>query len=274
MIYEVADTRRVSSLFDKWEETLIWSCLQGIMGKIYADDLTNPTAAMAVLGDFAFFAGRPDTELVSCKPVWRTQNFVIMVPQDEDWKSIILDFYGERAKVISRYAIKKEPDIFNKEKLEKAAASLGEEYRLSMMDERLYHMCRAEAWSRDLVSQFSDYETYHKLGIGAVICKDGMVVSGASSYSRYRDGIEIEIDTREEYRRKGLAYVCGAKLILECLKKNLYPSWDAHNRGSVALAEKLGYHYSHAYTAIEVFGTPFPSSTAKTIENLPIHAII
>ena len=113
-------------------------------------------------------------------------------------------------------------------------------------------MCKSEMWSADLVSQFSSYEKYHELGIGVVICKDNFIVSGASSYSRYQEGIEIEIDTKEEYRRKGLASVCGAKLILECLKRNLYPSWDAQNKASVALAEKLGYHYSHAYTAIEI----------------------
>lgn len=115
-------------------------------------------------------------------------------------------------------------------------------------------MCKAETWSADLVSQFSDYETYHKLGLGMVICQNNMIVSGASSYSRYREGIEIEIDTEEEYRRRGLAYVCGAKLILECLNRNLYPSWDAQNEFSVSLAEKLGYHYSHTYTAIEIWG--------------------
>ncbi len=253
MIYEMIDTNNVSSLFGKWEETLIWSCLQGIMGKIYADDLNKPTAAMAVIGDFTFFAGKPSIELVSYKPVWCTQNFMIMVPQNEHWKSIITQFYGEKAKIVSRYAIKKESHIFDKKKLEKAITSLPEQYTLSMIDERLYQMCKTETWSADLVSQFSGYEKYHELGIGAVICKNSLIVSGASSYSRYREGIEIEIDTREEYRRKGLAYICGAKLILECLKRNLYPSWDAHNKCSVALAEKLGYHYSHAYTAIEIW---------------------
>ncbi len=168
-------------------------------------------------------------------------------------ENAILDFYGKRATVISRYAIKKEPHIFDKEKLEKAVASLPEQYTLSMIDERLYHMCKAETWSADLVSQFPNYENYCKFGIGTVICKENIIISGASSYSRYKKGIEIEIDTREECRRKGFAYVCGAKLILECLKRNLYPSWDAHNKGSVALAEKLGYHYSHTYTAIEIY---------------------
>ncbi len=252
MVYEITDTRNVSLLFGKWEETLIWSCLQGIMGKIYADDLNNPTAAMAIIGDFTFFAGKPNIELVSYKPDWCIQNYMIMIPQNDSWKYLIIDFYEKKATVISRYAIKKEPDIFDKKKLEKAVASLPEQYTLSMIDERLYQMCKAESWSADLVSQFPSYENYCKFGLGAVICKGNIMISGASSYSRYKDGIEIEIDTREEYRRKGFAYVCGAKLILECLKRNLYPSWDAHNKGSVALAEKLGYHYSHSYTAIEI----------------------
>lgn len=56
------------------------------------------------------------------------------------------------------------------------------------------------------------------------------------------------------YRQRGLAYVCAAKLILECLERDLYPSWDAKTKISVALAEKLGYHYSHTYTSIEVRG--------------------
>ena len=91
-----------------------------------------------------------------------------------------------------------------------------------------------------------------KYGLGVVLLKDGEVVSGASSYSGYIGGIEIEIDTREDYRRKGVAYICGAKLILECLDRKWYQSWDAQNRWSVALAEKLGYHFDHAYVAYEI----------------------
>ena len=157
----------------------------------------------------------------------------------------------KKAKIIYRYATKKEPPIFNKHHLEKIVASLPKQYTLSMIDSHFYKLCKSEAWSKDLVSQFSTYEKYRRLGIGVVISKDGLIISGASSYSRYQNGIEIEIDTRKEYRRNGFA--CAAKLILECLKRNLYPSWDAHNKASAALAEKLGYHYSHAYTALEIW---------------------
>ena len=224
------------------------------MGKIYANHLTCPTSAMAIIGDFTFFAGKPCAELVAYKPDWCTQDFMIMIPQNEEWKKMIIQLYGNKAKIISRYATKKEPDIFNQEKLKTMVASLSNEYTIHKIDETFYHMCKSEKWSADLVSQFKDYKEYCKLGLGIIILKDHIMVSGASSYSRYKEGIEIEIDTRKEYRRKGFAYICGAKLILECLKQNLYPSWDAQNKGSVALAEKLGYHYSHTYTAIEIRG--------------------
>ncbi len=257
MVYEITNSKNILAIFGAWEETIIWSCLQGIMGKVYADHLSNPTAAMAVLGDFTFFAGIPNEELVSFKPDWCQQNFMIMVPQNEEWQNAILNFYGSKAHIVSRYAMKKEPDVFDKERLKQAVSSLPKEYELSMIDEPLYALCKSEAWSADLVSQFPNYEMYRNLGLGFVLRKDHVLLSGASSYSRYSGGIEIEIDTNPAYRRRGFAYICGAKLILECLKRNLYPSWDAQNKFSVRLAEKLGYHYSHTYTAIEIWDYSF-----------------
>ena len=121
-----------------------------------------------------------------------------------------------------------------------------------MIDEKLFWQCREIEWCRDLVWQYDDYPRYQKYGLGAIILKDEEPVSGASSYSSYIGGIEIEIDTRKDYRRRGLAYISGAKLILECLKRGWYPSWDAQNRWSVALAEKLGYHFDYEYVAYEV----------------------
>lgn len=235
----------IDSLFADWEDTIIWSCLQGIMGQVRVNATRD--AAMAKLGDFAFFAGRPCEELLDFEP-----DFLIMVPQNEKWAQLIESHYGKNAKKVTRYAIKKEKDIFDVSKLEQAVSQLAEGYELRLIEEQEYHLCRQNGWANDLVSQFKDYDTYKALGLGVVVLKDGELVAGASSYSRYEGGIEIEIDTRQDHRRKGLAYACGAKLILECLDRGLYPSWDAQNKWSVALAEKLGYHFSHEYTAYEV----------------------
>lgn len=256
MIYEIKPGEKAVPLFGSWEETLIWSCLQGVMGHIYGDSAETLTSAMALLGDFCFLTGEPDRELVMYKPEKCMQDFVIMVPQDETWGALIEECYREKAKKVLRYAIKKEPEAFEgKEasaRLQAIVDSLPEGYELKMMDEAQFRCCREISWCRDWVAQYEDYDMYRRYGLGAVILKEGEPVSGASSYSGYIGGIEIEIDTREDYRRKGLAAVCGAKLILECRKKGWYPSWDAQNLWSVALAEKLGYHFSHAYTAYEI----------------------
>lgn len=254
MVQKIDDGKKVEALFINWQETLIWSCLQNIMGEVYVDSLEKPLSAMAVNGDFCFYAGQPNEELVSFKPKEYRKDFIIMVPQNDRWSEVIESEYGDKAKKITRYAIKKEQNVFDKQYLQKVTNSLATEYSLSMIDENIYNQCRANAWSMDLVSQFKDYEMYRKLGLGVAILKDGDIVAGASSYTRYQDGIEIEIDTREDHRRKGLAYVCGARLILECLERKLYPSWDAANKWSVALAEKLGYHFDHEYSAYEIYG--------------------
>ena len=241
--------KEAAILFEGWQEGIIWSCLQGIMGEICVEEGENPESAAAHLGDFCFLAGEPDRELV--EDIYRKwgQKFLIAVPQNEGWGRLIEEVCGNGAEQITRHAIKKEPDVFDLEKLRNAAASLPEGFTLQILDKEIYSLCQREEWSRDLVSQYPDYESYSRLGTGVAVMAGRELAAGASSYATFQDGIEVEVDTKRKYRRQGLAYACSAKLILECLEKNIYPCWDAHNRSSAALAEKLGYHYDREYSA-------------------------
>lgn len=249
------ERRTLESIFGPWEETIIWSCLQGVMGELYSN-YPRYDAGMAILGDFAFYAGKPCRELLLLNPQRDRQDFLIQVPQNAAWAELIEECYGTHAKKVSRYALKKEKDVFDQAKLQQAVAQLAEGYSLRLLTQEEYRLCQNNRWAGDLVSQFPDYSAYQKLGIGVVVLKERELVAGASSYSSYNGGIEIEVDTRSDHRGKGLAYACAAKLILECLERKWYPSWDAQNLWSVALAEKLGYHYSHTYTAYEITGSP------------------
>ena len=254
MPVKLKDCKRAETLFGDWPEGILKSCLQGIMGCVYADYAQQPESAMAMLGDFCFLAGRPDEELVRFKPDECSGDFMIMVPQSKGWAAIITEVYKDKAKPVARYAFRKEPGVFDRQKLRTAVDSLSSEYTVRMMDEECFDECRRHYWSRDLVSQFTDYEMYQRLGLGTVVLRQKEIVAGASSYASFQGGIEIEIDTKEEYRRQGLAYACGAALLLECMDRGIYPSWDAQNLWSVALAEKLGYHFDHEYTVYEIWG--------------------
>ena len=97
MVYELVDTTKAAVLFGGWSETLIWSCLQKVMGKIYVTDFEKPQSALAFVGCFAFYAGEPDRELVMHKPA----GFVIMTPQNEAWASLIEECWPSAQKETS-----------------------------------------------------------------------------------------------------------------------------------------------------------------------------
>ena len=253
MVYELADTAKVTALFEGWSETLIRSCLQKVMGKIYVTDLEKPQSALAFVGCFAFYAGVPDKELVRHK----LDGFVIMTPQNEKWANCIEECFPD-AKKISRYAIKKDTK-FDKDLLHKLMDKLPKGYELKDIDGNIYDMCLSDPVTRDFVSAFESKEKYLDIGRGVVVIKSGRIVAGASSFARYNEGIEIEVDTAEDERRKGLATVASAALSLRCLDEGLYPRWDAQNMNSVHLAEKLGYEFDHEYTVYEVSGDEISS---------------
>ena len=238
------------TLFSDWQETMIWSCLQGVMGEIWVDDSDNPQSALAKLGrlaSFGFLAGQPNIELLeSCQG-----EDIILVPQHQGWSDLIEAIYGSKAHAFTRYATKKDTQ-FDCEQLAQLATNLPVDFELQLIDEQLYKACLVEEWSQDLVANYDDYKHYAQLGLGVVAIYQGKLVAGASSYSTYKNGIEIEIDTHPDFRRKGLAKAVAAELILTCLDRGLYPSWDAHTKISLDLAEKLGYEFSHEYRAYEM----------------------
>lgn len=247
---KISNLSEVSFLFENWEETIIWSCLQGVMGEIWVDNLKQPQSALALLGRFGafgFLAGQPNIELLeTC-----CGKDIIFVPQHQGWSDLIETTYGLKAHAFTRYATKKDTR-FERKKLEQFVASLPADVEIKCIDEELYETCLTEEWSQDLVANYDDYQHYAQLGIGVVALYQGQIVAGASSYSTYKKGIEIEIDTRLDFRRKGLAKALAAQLILTCLDRGLYPSWDAHNKASLALAQQLGYTFSHEYQAYKI----------------------
>ena len=96
MVYVLDDTEKVKELFADWEETLIYSCLQKVMGTIYVTDIEQPKSAFAFVGCFGFYAGEPDRELVENKP----DGFVIMTPQNEAWAKCIEECFPDAKRVV------------------------------------------------------------------------------------------------------------------------------------------------------------------------------
>lgn len=170
------------------------------MGTVFGN---NSHSAAAVLGDFSFFAGVPDTALLDAVSV------PLLVPQNDIWTDAIASHLGPRVQPVIRYATRKDT-VFDREILQTYAHSLSKSYTIRIISQELYDLCWKNSWSRDLVSQYPTWESYRDLGLGVAVLRDSALVAGASSYASFDGGIEIEIDTKPEERRRGLARACGA----------------------------------------------------------------
>ena len=265
-IHRLSEPSAALELFDGWEETVIWSALDGTMGDLYANEAL--TAAAAVLGDIAFLAS-PTCDADAVQALLRdlktrTDHSLILAAQNDEQFALCKALLGD-VRCGIRDAVKQERGVFEPEKLERCAADLPEGYVLSGMTPEIWAQIKEKGgWMRDFISNFPSYEAFVAQALGVFALQNGELVCGASSYSAFDGGIEIEIDTHEAHRRRHLARACGAQLILDCLARGLYPSWDAANLMSLSLAQQLGYHFSHTYPYLML--TPAAQDAARLEE--------
>ncbi|WP_432664401.1 GNAT family N-acetyltransferase [Wukongibacter baidiensis] len=232
----------------------LWSCIEGKMGKAWVDSKKDPTIAIVVVADFCHLLGsikdkRDETKISGLLDKCKRK---IIVADDVSWVSILEKYYPNSFKRFSRFSIKREPDIFQKNILNDFISAVEQEFKIQRIDEVLYYKVIEDKFMADCCSNFSSLKEFLKYGMGYVIVHNEEIISGASSYSSCEGFIDITIGTKEEYRQKGLALACASKLILECLEKNIYPVWDAVDLRSVALAEKLGYHLDKEYEVYSI----------------------
>lgn len=241
----------VAPLFAGTDETLVLSCLQGVMGRVWADKLPDPTAARLICGDFIMLAGDAASaqaeELVGEWGDGIVLKHKVIVPVTDDWESVIERVLGDTVQKYTRFQTRKDT-VFSPEKL-KSFTALPEGFELRRYDKELCRLALGEGWSDGALGCFEGAEDFLARGLGYAVMKGRELVSSATSYSCYNGGFEVEIDTKPEYRRRGLARACAAAFILECLERGLYPSWDAANGMSLALSKQLGYEPGHEYTA-------------------------
>ncbi|WIG34472.1 GNAT family N-acetyltransferase [Bacillus toyonensis] len=248
MIYEanIHTRRKLVSMFEDFNNVILLSYLQGHMGRAWVNDLENPTVAQVTVGIFTFYTGDPNVKETE-ELLRNIPEKMLVIVNSEEWKKHLETFYERKIDKFLRYKFKRNSEFFNRSKLQSFISTLPKGYELRRIDEHIANNSTLHKLSEDFTSQFQSVEDYLNRGIGYSILYNGEVICGASSYSIYDKGIEIEVATDLNHRRKGLATIVSAALILDCLEKGKYPNWDAANTTSAKLAEKLGYVFDKAY---------------------------
>ncbi len=125
-------------------------------------------------------------------------------------------------------------------------------FEIVAIDAEIAAQLLSEQWSADLVLNTMTPPNNMLGGFGFVAKIDGNIAGGVGCYTMYLNGIEVEIDTHRDYRRRGIATRLAQRLILECGRRGLECHWDAMNNKSAALATKLGFSPAGTYPAVQL----------------------
>lgn len=225
------------------------SCCGGLVPcRIFADDAARPTAAVIFLRRFgiAFAAGdsRHALPLLACLRGFHPWYLVFDAP--EGWHPALAAF-SPQSHAVTRYAFDTSPGQFDLEALRRMAAP-PEGCEILPYDKALLDQSLAAPWSEDQMGAFETPEAFLRDGFGLALVRDGEILSGCASFCRHADGYEIQVDTRPDMQGRGYAVTISAAFILACLSQGKAACWDAANRKSMRLAQKLGYAFMRAYT--------------------------
>lgn len=234
---ENRDLEKLRNLFKDIRFHMGNSVLDGMMGEAYTDNISNPQFAILIVRKYCFMSGNIEKGNLY-KLINNKLKQYILIPSD-NLKNIIEEIFKDNINKLERYSIKKTP-LFDRKKLQEYINTVSKEYYIEEIDKNIAKRIKEEKF----INITDDYE---KNGIGYCCNYNNEIIGVASSNIFYKDGIEVNIKVKDEFRRKGIATALASRLILKCLEKNKKISWDAANLWSVGLAEKLGFEYDSTY---------------------------
>jgi GNAT superfamily N-acetyltransferase len=229
-------------------------------GKVYVDNITSPKAfyvthpyGMSLLygevsDDFLQFELRD--YLLGCRDLRKTGEWLQIFPSELENR--IDKILGNKLRVCNtekdRYdscvAVIKHKRVnfkFNLQKFKQFRCEIDfNKYRLYDVDIALYNIINGSVVPNRFWNNASEF-AHH--GVGFSLMADGEEVAVAFSSFIHDEMLELGIETKSQYRRRGFAGIVSTKLIEYCLERGLEPVWACRqgNHGSYNLAVKLGF---------------------------------
>lgn len=238
--FETKRMDAVEKLFEAGDE------LRGIkaaglhgMGRVWMDAPMKPNGAVMTCGDFLICAGTPGASarhLLRVAMQSERREWVARCP--EQWMDALRDIAQVDVEKRIAFAHHVQP---RDTQLRTILASQCEKLTFMPIAGEWIDFCRQKAWARDFVSCFADDADYEQNGLGLLAMHGGEVVAGASSYVSYPNGIEVQVQTRDDCCGRGYATKVAAALVLLAHERGLCATWDAANPASARIARNLGY---------------------------------
>lgn len=261
MMIELGKAKRqaIQSICQDSEEVLVQGAVEGTIGRVFVPELQNSSYCLIHTGDNAYLLGLPpsggELALDLKTQIYETCSRDFITPGDERWADWFENEFQGQYRMVTKYALRKAKDSFDRALLTSYRKQIPEGIRIKKMDGRLYHLALKEEWSQDLCSDFTDEAQFLQEGLGYVAMKGREIVAGCSAYF-YNSGLmEVEVGTKKEFQRQGLALACSAAFLLECEERGMDSNWNASSEQSAGLAERLGYVFHKEYQVYQLLDT-------------------
>lgn len=219
-------------------------------GFILADNVEQPNTALSFMSGCVIYGG--DASHPSAKDLIRSmevQPAILSYPKG--WAALIMDEYKEKAKLETRYYLPFA--ALNKERLLSVDLSTNNGYRIERINGQFAEKLKDEIGEEYQIYHYSSLKDFAEKGCGFCITKGSEICSAAAAFLRSGNKIQIQVNTKQQYRQQGMAAKTCACMLRYCLENGISADWDAANTISRDLALKLGYTECIPYDVISVF---------------------
>lgn len=242
---EVKNNRRqqMALLFaDHRGDQMIDAILDDYMGNAYMDAETPTFGILELPAVQVVFLGGDLTHPSAYTYLKNLPKFSRLFVASPNFEDLTKKVHRGKWVCLERYAFSSENlDIT---KLRNLSTQLPDGFQVKKIDTVL-----ARSLVEDKENEFASYhgvtfdspDDFVARGFGYCVCEGETIACVASTFTISNTGIEIQIDTKPDYRGKGLATVAAAHLMIQSLENNLTPNWDAATEISAKMAQKLGY---------------------------------
>lgn len=215
-------------------------------GFLLADDRVKPNVAMAFIGGCVLYGG--DAGHSNARTLVAAMEIQpLILPYPVEWTQLLKEVYGGKVQSEERFFL---PYASLDPKA--PCKPLAPEFELRKIDLSLASRLQAEIGEEYHLHHYHSLEDFVDRGCGFCICKGQEVCAAAIASLRGKNAIQIQINTKDKYRRQGLASHVGAALLGYCREQELRADWDAGNPASRDLAQKLGYNHCTTYRCLSL----------------------
>jgi len=252
------DFPKVKPLFADLNFNLIITAVieQTSPGKIYVDNLDNPTASFLDSAEGCYLAGSAHNAAFNAglkdllfSTFLAEDEYIVLECDSPEWASTLDAIFQGRVMQYPRYYYTFDqmkldwqnavPDDFS---LEQVTVTFLERAHLKHMDDVL----------NGIHSNWNSQTAFLNNGFGFCLVNDSTVVSWCLADCASGERCEIGIHTDPHYQKRGFGALTVSATVDHALKRGFteigWHCWE-HNLASCKVAEKVGFQFQHPYTA-------------------------